>query len=101
MQSNKPNITSPFTMRRLAVGVGSALLLAAQPGLAQTVNADDMQAKLDDMQRQINQMNASQAASSDGIKIGNTTVDIGGYVKLDMIYDFDQQQGGFTDSYRS
>ena len=93
MQSNKPNITSPFTMRRLAVGVGSALLLAAQPGLAQTVNADDMQAKLDDMQRQINQMNASQAASSDGIKIGNTTVDIGGYVKLDMIYDFDQAMG--------
>ncbi|EAZ97179.1 DcaP family trimeric outer membrane transporter, partial [Marinobacter sp. ELB17] len=37
--------------------------------------------------------NASQAASSDGIKIGNTTVDIGGYVKLDMIYDFDQALG--------
>lgn len=72
-----------------------AMGLAGQPAMAQS---EDMETRLNNLERQIERMKAGQAADS-GVKIPgtDTTISLSGYVKLDMIYDSDQDLGDSLD----
>lgn len=90
MQSNKLRLAIRATAAAAVMGI------ASQPVLAQS--AADLQAQIDEMQNQLNQMKTSQVSNGWVIPGTNTTMSIGGYVKLDMIYDFDQGTGDLHDA---
>ena len=84
MQSNKMKLR----MAIRAAGTAAVLSIFSQPALAQSTA--EVQAKLDDMQRQIDQMVSNQSSGGWVIPGTDTAMTIRRYVKLDMIADFDQ-----------
>jgi len=79
---------------RLAIRATAAATLlgfASQPVLAQSTA--ELQAQIDDMQRQLDQMKPAEGVKGWMIPGTDTTMSIGGYIKLDMIWDFDQDLG--------
>ncbi|WP_322002865.1 hypothetical protein [Marinobacter alexandrii] len=56
-------------------------------------SATELQTQLNDLQRQLDDVAESKSSEGRMMPGTNTAVTIGGYVKLDMIYDFDQDMG--------
>ncbi len=74
----------------LSAAIAAPLAFAALPAAAQSSN---VQAQIQQLQQQLNQLEAQQKQSAGNVKVGNTSVNISGYVKLDTFYDFDADQG--------
>lgn len=85
MESNK------LRMAIRTIAAAAILGLASQPALAQS--AAELQTQIDNMQQQLDEMKPADGAKGWVLPGTDTTMSIGGYVKLDLIYDFDQNQG--------
>jgi len=105
-----------FRTALLGSGAAVALMATAVPASADEIN--DLQAQIEQLQAQINKIEQSQdvveqqyiAAPANAVVGGdkpgtfrlpgsNTSVNIGGYAKLDLIYDINEDNGdsfGFT-----
>lgn len=95
----------------MLVSTGTAALtfgMLSVPAMAQDVTAEQLRAQMQEMQRQIDrlerQSEEAQQRPADAVTGGDTpgsfklpgsdtSVEIGGYVKLDAIYDLDQDLG--------
>lgn len=85
MQTNKLRLAIRATLALAAAGLVSTSV--------QAQSATELQTQINDLQRQLDDMADSKGAEGWMVPGTNTTVTIGGYVKLDMIYDFDQDMG--------
>ena len=85
MQSNKLKLAIRLTAAVAILG------LASQSALAQSTA--ELQAQIDNLQQQLDQMHPGEGQAGWMIPGTNTSMKIGGYAKLDLIYDFDQAQG--------
>ncbi|MBS3804927.1 MAG: porin, partial [Oleiphilaceae bacterium] len=82
----------------LAMGTGGLLLAAAQPALAQqNPTIENLQTQIQEMQVQMDELERDvivpDAPGSFMLPGTDTSMKIGGYVKADAIYDFDQDMG--------
>lgn len=89
MQSNKLRLAIRATAAAAVLGITS------QPVLAQSAN--ELQKQINDLRSQVSQMKAASDSEGWLLPGTNTSVTIGGYVKLDMIYDTDQDLGDLGD----
>jgi hypothetical protein len=89
MQSNKLRLAIRATAAAAVLGITS------QPVLAQSAN--ELQKQINDLRSQVSQMKAASDSKGWLLPGTNTSVTIGGYVKLDMIYDTDQDLGDLGD----
>lgn len=85
MQNKKPR------MAILATALVAVLGFTAQPVLA--LSDAEIQTQIFNLQQQLDQMKPADGTKGWVIPGTDTTISIGGYVKLDLIYDFDQNQG--------
>lgn len=85
MHSNKLRMAIRSTAAAAVLGV------ASQPVLAQS--AADLQKQIDNMQQQLDQLKPTDGGKGFVVPGTNTALSINGYVKLDMIFDFDQDMG--------
>ncbi|GGX86231.1 hypothetical protein GCM10007160_11870 [Litchfieldella qijiaojingensis] len=108
------NVTKSFSLWGGALGIGSALILVP-PAMAQDTTLEELRAQMAEMQRQIERLEREQQADRERLAAAerapanvvtggdmpgsfklpgtDTSVLIGGYVKLDAIYDLDQDLG--------
>ncbi|WP_221766024.1 DcaP family trimeric outer membrane transporter [Halomonas nitroreducens] len=99
----------------LSLGLGGGLSVVAQPGLADQATLEELRAQMQQMQRQIERLEREQRQSAQQREVAagvpadvvtggdmpgsfkvpgsETSVQIGGYVKFDAIYDLDQDLG--------
>ncbi|AKV95697.1 hypothetical protein ACP86_05705 [Marinobacter sp. CP1] len=89
MQSNKLRLAIRATAAAAVLGITS------QPALAQSAN--ELQKQINDLRSQVSEMKAASDSKGWLLPGTNTSVTIGGYVKLDMIYDTDQDLGDLGD----
>lgn len=89
MQSNKLRLAIRATAAAAVLGITS------QPALAQSAN--ELQKQINDLRSQVSEMKAASDSKGWLLPGTNTSVTIGGYVKLDMIYDTDQNLGDLGD----
>ena len=83
--------TKGKTARLLAA---SSLCVAATQAFAQDAQT---QAELDALRARVEALEAGKSGSGTGdLKIGNTTLDVYGYIKADFFYDFDFELGEFA-----
>ncbi|WP_206074352.1 hypothetical protein [Marinobacter fuscus] len=73
----------------------STMGLVAPSALAQSTA--ELQKQINDLRSQVDQMSATNDSKGWLLPGTNTSVTIGGYVKLDMIYDTDQDVGDLHD----
>ncbi|WP_148863332.1 DcaP family trimeric outer membrane transporter [Marinobacter fonticola] len=86
--------------KNFKLAANTTLMMAVAGILAPSTHAqteNELQVQINDLQRQLDDM--AQSKESDGWTLPgtNTSVTIGGYVKLDMIYDMDQDLGDALD----
>lgn len=94
------------TVKAVLIGSATALPLmaAAFPALAQSNDQqiEQMQQQINDLQGKVANLQAAKQAQSEkapkgaenlGFKVGNTTLKFGGYVKLDAIYNVNEDLG--------
>lgn len=80
-----------FKGKRASLLAASALCVSGLPALAQDAQT---QSELDALRARVEALEASNPGSGTGdLRIGNTTLDVYGYVKADFFYDFDFDQG--------
>ncbi len=80
-----------FKGKTASLLAASALSMTGMQALAQDAQT---QAELDALRARVEALEAGKAGSGTGdLQIGNTTLDVYGYVKADFFYDFDFDQG--------
>lgn len=81
----------------LGTTVAVPLLFSALPAAAQDQDAiEQLREQIQQLQTQVDSLQADQEESSSsggGLMLGKTKIDIGGYIKVDGIYDFDGDDG--------
>lgn len=104
MSTNLHRPVSVGTAVKRVMGTTAAvpLLFAAMPMAAQAAQTSDMdmqemqqqiqelQLRVSKMQKQQQQENTDGQEEDSGFTVGNTTFGLGGYIKLDAVYNFDQ-----------
>lgn len=97
---HRPTTVGTAVKRVLGTTVAVPLLFAAMPMVAQASDAQSMQEmqnqisqlqlRVTEMQKQQEMKQSKAKSEGEGFTVGNTTFGLGGYIKLDAVYNFDQ-----------
>lgn len=78
----------------LGTTVAVPLMFAAMPATAQSNAVQELRQEINQLQHRLDMLESQQQqSSSNGIQLGETDVDISGFVRLDSRYDFEHDMG--------